>query len=220
MKVMRLSVAALAGLLLLQSIVGATPSSIILIPSTDTLARGVAHVDVDTVFTVGQGAANASAVSVGATCGVTDRLEVGFDWLSDTTNPLVGNVKWVPYSNESVNIALGAWLLGNAGSSGANQVYALVSCDTHAGRFAVGGAFGSKATLGTDEDQLWVSYDRALGEKWWAGADYISGDSPLGSLNVGVGYTVSGNTGVIVGYDAYNASGSRDTVTVQVDINF
>ena len=36
----------------------------------------------------------------------------------------------------------------------------------------------------------------------------------------GFGYSVAENAGILIGFNAYNASGSDDTVTVQVDIDF
>ena len=219
MRIASCFVLSLAGLLLVGSIAGATPSSIILIPSTDVVDEGVVHMDLDTLFTVSQGGGNASALSIGATYGVFEDVEVGFDWLSDTTNPLVGNIKWQPYSNDEIAIAIGAWLCGDNTSSGANQFYGLVSYDSDIGRFAAGGAFGSKTNLGMDENQLWLSYDKALDDEWWVGADYVSGDSWLGSLNVGVGYAVADNAGLILGYNSYNAGGPG-TLTMQVDANF
>lgn len=201
------------------AVAGATPSSIIIIPSTDTVGKGTVHMDLDTLFTVGQGADNSSALSVGATYGLTEDLEVGFDYLSDTGDPLVGNIKYQAYQDEGITVALGGWLLGNAGTSGANQVYGLVSLDCDAGRFAVGYASGSRSTFGQDQDQLWVSYDRAIDDRWWVGADYISGDSPIGGLNLGVGYSFAQNGGLIVGYSVYNNNASDDTVTVQVDVD-
>jgi hypothetical protein len=210
---------ALSALLTSSAVAHATPSSIIIIPSTDTVGKGTVHVDLDTLFTVGQGADNSSALSIGATYGLTDDLEVGFDYLSDTGDPLVGNIKYQAYQDGRVTVALGGWLLGNAGTSGANQVYGLVSHDSSAGRFAVGYASGSRSTFGQDQDQLWLSYDKAIDDRWWVGADYISGDSPIGGLNFGVGYSFAENGGLIVGYSIYNSDTSDNTVTVQVDMD-
>jgi hypothetical protein len=74
--------------------------------------------------------------------------------------------------------------------------------------------------LGTGEDQLWLSYDKALNDQWWVGADYVSGSSPMGSLNLGVGYTLADNVSMILGYDFYNAARATDTATVQLDLSF
>jgi hypothetical protein len=199
---------------------GATPSTIIYIPSTDTCPEGTVHLDYDTLFTVGQGSDNSTASSIGAVYGVTERLEVGFDYLTNTTNPVVGNAKYRVWNDDRFTVAVGAWLLGDEGTTGANQVYGLASYRCEAGRFAAGFAHGSRATLGADQNQLWLSYDRALDDKWWVGADYVSGGSPMGSLNLGVSYAIADNVSVIVGYDLYNAAGANDTVTVQLDANF
>ncbi|MBM3501675.1 MAG: hypothetical protein FJX74_23730, partial [Armatimonadetes bacterium] len=202
--------------LLVAACAAATPSTIIYIPSTDTCPQGTVHLDYDTLFTVGQGADNSNATSIGAVYGLTDRLEIGFDYLTNTTNPILGNAKYKVWNDEQFTVSVGAWLLGDEGTTGANQVYGLASYNSDAGRFALGFAHGSRETLGTDENQLWLSYDKALDAKWWVGADYVSGDSPMGSLNLGVGYAVADNVSMILGYDFYNASGLNDTVTLQV----
>ena len=220
MRLRTLTIVAPVVLSLVAATAYATPSSIILIPSTDTVEEGAVHMDLDTLFTVGQGAGNSSALSIGATYGVTEDLEVGFDWLSDTSTPVVGNVKWRPWSNDEWSVVVGAWLLGDASTSGSNQVYGLVSHDCSAGRFAVGYATGSTQALAPDESQFWFSYDKTLNDDWWLGADYVSGDSWLGSANVGVGYAVSDNVGLILGYNHYNAAGTDDTLTMQVDVSF
>ena len=199
--------------------VGATPSSIIIIPSTDTVEKGTVHLDLDTLFTVGQGANNSSALSIGATYGLTDDLEVGFDYLSDTGDPLVGNLKYQVYKDQGIAVALGGWLLGHTGTTGANQIYGLLSYSCDAGRFAVGYASGSESTFGQDGNQLWLSYDKALDDQWWVGADYVSGDSYIGGLSFGVGYSFAENAGLILGYSLYNNNAVDNTVTAQVDVN-
>jgi predicted porin len=220
MRVLLATAVCLSILVVASSLVEATPSTIIYIPSTDTYPKGTAHMDVDTVFTIGQAGNNTSVTSIGGTYGVTDRLEVGLDYVTDTTNPLIGNAKYKVWNDDRFAIAVGAWLLGDPGTTGANQFYGLASYSADAGRFAIGFGRGSRRTLGTGENQLWLSYDKALNDKWWVGADYVSGSSPMGSLNLGVGYTLADNVSMILGYDFYNAAGPTDTATVQLDVNF
>jgi len=220
MRTITLALLCLTVMVVAASLAGATPSSIVFIPSTDTVPQGTVHLDVDTLFTVGQGSSNTSTTSIGAVYGATDRLEIGLDYVTHTTNPLVGNLKYKAWNNDEFAVAVGAWLLGDSGTTGANQVYALGSYKCDAGRFALGFAHGDEETLGEDNDQLWVSYDRQLNGKWWVGADFVSGHSPMGSLNLGVGCAVADNVGLILGYDFYNASGINDTVTLQLDANF
>jgi hypothetical protein len=220
MRTLIATVVCLSALVAAISVAGATPSTIIYIPSTDTYPRGTAHMDVDTVFTIGQAGNNTSVTSIGGTYGATDRLEVGFDYVTDTTNPLIGNAKYRLWNDDHFAIAIGAWLLGDPGTTGANQLYGLASYSADPGRFAIGFAHGSKRTLGTGENQLWLSYDRTLNDKWWVGADFVSGSSPMGSLNLGVGYTLADNFSMIFGYDFYSAAEATDTATVQLDVNF
>ncbi|OPZ81544.1 MAG: hypothetical protein BWY76_03000 [bacterium ADurb.Bin429] len=77
-----------------------------------------------------------------------------------------------------------------------------------------------KATsIGTEDTGIMLGLDKTVG-KWWMGADYMSGDSALGSVNVGVGYALTDSIGVILGYNHYNASGATDAVNFQLDVNY
>ena len=50
--------------------------------------------------------------------------------------------------------------------------------------------------------------------------DYQSGKSALGALSFGVGYSLTPNASLLLGYDIYNNSAYKNTVTVQLDVNF
>ncbi len=210
----------LGAAVIVATVAGATPSTIITIPSTDTIAKNTFHIDYDTLFTVGQGKSNTTAMDFGLGYGITDRWEIGLDYLTNTSNPVIGHTKYRVYDKGGFAVALGAWLLGDSGTTGGNQFYGLASYKTQVGRFAVGGAFGDRATFGRDHNQLWLSWDKQLAKKWWAGVDYVSGDSFLGATNFGVSYAFADNVSMILGYDLYNSSAFKDTATVQMDVSF
>jgi hypothetical protein len=209
----------LVGVVAVAGAAGATPSTIVFIPSTDTVAKGTAHLDYDTYFTVGQGKNNATTMDFGVGYGITDRWEMGVDYFTGTPDPVCFHTKYRVYDRKGLKIALGAQLVGHRGTTGADQLYGLGSYDTRIGRFAAGYAFGDRKTLGPDHDQLWLSWDKALTDRWWAGVDYASGTSSLGALSLGVGYSFAKNAGLILGYDAYNSGALRDAVTLQLDVN-
>ncbi len=219
MRVLPPAVLVVVAMLAWAATAGATPSTIISIPSTDTFPKGTFFLDYDTLFTTGQ-AHNTTAMDFGLGYGITDRWEIGVDYLTNTGHPLTFNTKYRVYDHSGFAVAVGAWMLGDSGSTGGNQYYGLASYKSSAGRFAVGGGIGDQATFGPDHNQLWASWDKQLAKKWWAGVDYISGQSFAGSTNLGVAYTFADNTSIIFGYDFYNNSAFPDTVTVQLDLGF
>ncbi len=200
-------------------VAGATPASIIQIPSTDTIAKDTFHLDYDTLFTVGEGTHNTTGMDFGVGYGITDRWEIGLDYLTNTGHPLTFHTKYRVYDHSGLAVAVGAWMLGDSGTTGGNEYYGLASYKTKVGRFAAAGGFGDQATFGQDHNQLWLSYDKSFGKRWWVGADYVSGKSFLGAKNVGVGYNFASNADLILGYDIYNSSALNNTVTVQLDVN-
>ena len=67
---------------------------------------------------------------------------------------------------------------------------------------------------------LLAAFEKHLNDKWWIGMDYQSGKSALGALSFGVGYSLTPNASLLLGYDIYNSSAYKNTVTVQLDVNF
>lgn len=200
----------------------ATPSTLITIPSTDIQAAGTWHLGMDTfVYTTGSAAANFA--DFGLTYGVTPRIELGFDLVSPQNNPvwLNGKVLFVKPDQFPVAVAAGVY---NAGFTDAvnQQVAYVIGSGTVPGLPAriTGGLWqGNDKALGSDDSGIMLGLDKTV-NKWWFGADYMSGNSALGSTNVGVGYALTDKIGVIVGYDKFNASGAADAVNFQLDVNF
>src|SRR4029079_5456300 len=101
-----------------------------------------------------------------------------------------------------------------------NLLYVLASMTLgKAGRGSIGYQHGQHSRVGRDEDMLLLPWEKQLTPKWWAAVDYASGKSAFGAVSPGVAYTFSQNTSVILGYDFYPGD-FKDTITVQVDINF
>jgi len=98
------------------------------------------------------------------------------------------------------------------------------------GRISAGYFAGNRKALldgegRPDEKGLLLSWDRTLTEisdRLWVSVDYQSGDSALGAVSFGASWAFAKNASVLLGYDVYNEerTGGKDTVTLQVDINF
>lgn len=98
------------------------------------------------------------------------------------------------------------------------------------GRLSAGCFVGSRKALldasgAPDEKGLLLSWDRVMTEisdRLWLSVDYQSGDSALGALSFGASWAFAKNVSVLLGYGIYNEerTGGRNTVTLQVDINF
>lgn len=231
-----------ASLLLASIPLFATPSTLVTIPSTDIQAKGTWHLGVDSFVYNGGDSAPTPLIDAGVTYGVLPRVEVGADLINGTDSPLWGNAKVQLLTPDQSPVVVAAGIY-NAGSSDAlNQsvTYAVASTtfagsregDTPEGktcfkgmpavldgtRLTAGVYKGREEALGDDDSGLMVGLDRCVG-KYWLGADYFSGNSGLGSWNVGVGYAITDKVGVILGYDNYNATGVPDSWNFQFDWN-
>jgi hypothetical protein len=200
----------------------ATPSTLITIPSTDIQAAGTWHLGMDTfVYTNGSTAVNFA--DLGLTYGVTPRIELGIDLVSPQNNPLWLNGKIQLVTPDQFPVAVAAGIYNYSTTDAVNQeVMYVVGSGTIPGLPAriTGGLWqGNDVAIGADDSGFMLGVDKTI-DKWWFGADYISGDSLLGSLNVGVGYALTDKIGIIVGYDKFNASGAADAVNFQLDVNF
>lgn len=197
----------------------ATPSTLVWIPSTDIQAKGVFHLGYDTYTSPGSSAVNSTVY--GVTYGVDSKVEVGVDYFSGVGEPWFFNakVRVLEEDTSTPAVVAGIYNMSPESSVTQNLIYGLVS-KTFAGvRFTAGYANGKESVIGSDNNMLLLGVDKALDEKWWVAADYQSGDSALGAFSVGAAYKFAENASVLVGYDFYNAPGSTDTVTVQIDID-
>jgi hypothetical protein len=243
-----ISLIALCGLAY-ASLVTATPSTQIWIPSTDIQPYKTVHLGFDNYIRTTSKDKFPNYYDAGVTVGVLPfeklQMEVGIDYLEGGTNsgtdqnPIYFNAKiGTPEGSlfkYSPAIALGIWNLGTkfsgAGMNKQNISYGLVAKTLPVvGRISAGGYHGSGSVL-VDEnlksanDGLLLSWDRTLSEisdKLWVAVDYMSGKNYNGALNFGVSWAFSKNVSVILGYDIYNnvKTGGKNTFTTQVDINF
>lgn len=204
----------------------ATSSGLVAIPSTDIQPKGIWHLGVDSFVFPDGDASPASLVDFGMTYGLHDRVEVGFDALSGTDNPLYLNAKvLVSPLGSPVALAAGVFNVGSDMPKDSSIFYAVASStlpESMKGvRLTVGSYLAQKANLGNENVGLMLGIDKSVG-KYWLAADYISGSNALGSVNLGLGYTVSDNSGIIVGYNMFNDAGivgSNDAINFQYDLN-
>ncbi len=199
----------------------ATPSTLVSIPSTDIQPKGIYHLGSDTFLPEdGSGAATSD---IGLTYGLDPRVEIGVDNFSGTVDPLTFNAKvLITPMGSKVPVAVGISNLALKKDSAWDQqmVYIVGSYVTDAGpRVTFGGYTSNENIVGSPKDGILLGVDYQQG-KWWYGIDYISGENGLGTVNPGVGYNFADNVGVILGYDKYNNSEFKNTMNLQVDINF
>lgn len=78
-------------------------------------------------------------------------------------------------------------------------------------------------SIKVDDVGFLASWDRTLREisdKLWIGVDFQSGDNGYGAASVGLAWSFSPNTSVILGYDFYNdIKALKPTFTLQFDVN-
>lgn len=219
------------------SLVFATPSTQIWIPSTDIQEFGVVHLGVDTYNTLSKDSSDGGStlVNYGLTAGVvkSDKfgIEVGVDWRETSGDPLYLNAKigldeGVMFEG-SPSIAFGGYDFGTESDvTDSNILYGLAAKTFgDMGRISVGYYSGNDKVLldkygNKDESGILASWDRSFGDKFWAAVDYMGGESAYGSLNFGVSYALSDKASFIVGYDIYNNSDLENTMNFQIDINF
>ncbi len=230
-----------AGLLFLfaqASLVHATPSTQIWIPSTDIQEFGVVHLGVDNYNTLNKDLTTDDGkmdLVYGLTVGVvpseavSDKfgIEIGIDWKEAADDNLYFNAKAGLYEDAifkgSPSLAFGGYDFGTKSDvTNVNILYGLAAKTFgEIGRLSAGYYFGNEDLLGANDDSgVLLSFDRSFGEKFWGAIDYMGGNNSYGAFSFGVSYALSDKSSFIVGYDIYNASGAKDTFTFQLDINF
>jgi hypothetical protein len=199
----------------------ATPSTLITIPSTDIQAAKTWHLGMDT-FVPMDGATSVPFADFGLTYGITPRLEAGIDVISPASNPLWLNAKFLVLTPDQspVPVAVGVFNYGTNEPENQQVFYAVGSHAFPVARLTAGlwQASDSATAIGSEDSGIMLGLDRTIGP-WWFGADYMSGKSALGSINVGVGYALTERIGFIIGYDNYNAGSLKDAVNFQLDVN-
>jgi hypothetical protein len=214
-------------LITLVATVSATPSSIIWIPSTDIQASDKTHLGIDNYFTAsplkaGESTGAFTTPTIGLTWGAKN-FEFGFDYVASQNDPLYFNAKAKLLGKKAtdLNLVVGVYNLGTTGVTNQEVKYLLGSVSTKDGtRFSLGYGMGREEALGADHNMILASIDKQLNDKWWVGADYQGGTSALGALNFGVSYSFSPNASILLGYDIYNNAAYKNTLTLQLDVNF
>lgn len=240
LKVLTVSIIALV---LFSSVVHATPSTQIWIPSTDIQPFKKFHFGVDTyIKTKSQdGTTEPTVTNIGLTVGVLPfeklQMEIGIDYRDiggDHTYPIYFNAKLgVPEDamfKGAPALAVGGYDFGTKSNvTDYNIVYGLIGKNIgKLGRFSAGYYTGNEDLLlniegNKDNHGLLLSWDRTISEisdKLWAAIDYQGRKNSYGALSFGVAWKFAPNVGVIFGYDIYNESNYKPTATIQLDIDF
>lgn len=96
------------------------------------------------------------------------------------------------------------------------------------GRFSAGFFNGNSRLLldkngNRDDTGLMFAWERTLSEisdRLWICVDYQGTQSSYGAMNYGFAWKFASNISAIVGYEQYNNRNLRDTITLQIDIDF
>lgn len=213
------------------SCVFATPSTQIWNPSTDIQAKGTFHLGIDNYYSVSQNDTKpyASGTYLGLTYGALDALELGFDVVEPSEDPLYLNAKFgIAEKGKTPAFAVGVFNAGTKSDvTNYNILYGLAAKTFDFGRLT-GGLYSGNDKLLVDETGekantgFIATWDRAVSDKVWASVDYASGQSAYGCLSFGASYAFSKNTSVIFGYVIYNNDkvNVNNQFTTQLDINF
>jgi len=207
----------------------ATPSTLVWIPSTDIQAPKTWHFGVDDLFNVGTPDKQGTDLTdIGLTYGLCKGLEVGVDYFSGMDDPLFLNAKYStpPFGSKGEWVAsLGLYGFGFEDTVSQNIVYGLVSYRVGQDRLHLGYFAGADDVL-TDpftgessSDGVLLGWDRSLGGKWWAAVDYQGSESAVGALSIGIAYSVSDNSSVLLSANFWNNDSLANTLTFQYDLN-
>lgn len=130
--------------------------------------------------------------------------------------------------------AIGSYDMGYKHNFTNNNVWYLRGAKTfnidklNLGRFSAG-YFNGNGRLLRDKEGLrdnagpMLAWERTMSEisdKLWVCLDYQGSQSSYGAMNYGFAWSFTKDISAILGYEIYNNSNLRDTVTFQLDINF
>jgi hypothetical protein len=207
----------------------ATPSTLITIPSTDVLPNATWHLDVDQYFTPSNKGGQATIQDIAPGYGFANgRAEVGLDYISPSAGDapmfLSAKYKVVQAKGYTPAVVVGGFGFGTkSGQTDYDMLYAEGSEVLAPGaRISLGYVHGNKTALGHDPDMIMAGLDGTFdhAQKWWYGVDYESGNNAFGALSAGVAYSITPKISYLIGWDHWNSSGTKDTVTTQLDVNF
>ena len=231
----------LAIIIMTSSLIYATPSTIIWIPSVDFQGYKSFHLGIDNYaydYKSGKpGSGTAFPTDLGLTVGVLpDSIvlaEIGFDYMTPQWSPFLLNAKvGVPegaLTDWSPAIAVGGFGFGFAKNvTDYNIIYGMVGKTFPViGRLEVGYFSGNKnllvdlSTGSADNSGVLLSWDRQMtevSENLWLAVDYQGTKSNFGALSYGFAWSFSKNVSVIFARDVFNAD-IPSTFTMQLYIN-
>lgn len=242
---------AIAALMLLAipAVACASPSRIVLVPSTDALPAWWVRGDLENYLRVSdrrategalapQGGRDRGTTIIGATLGLPVfklKGEVGVDYTAAgpevmERNPVSFNAKLVVpellFGKYSPAFALGVWnYCPEAEDENSNIAYGLVGYTVPLlGKLALGGYHGSETALGRGGVKYGVlaSLDRLVSERIWLGVDYIGGSNARSSVNAALSYAFSKRASLLVGYDLHTERrfSGADTVLLRASFRF
>jgi len=173
------------------SLVWATPTNVIQMPSAEIVGDGEYNISLDNTYNLGTQALQSL---VGLTYGATEDFELGIDGVTNDPQGVYFNAKWrVTEADRDTHFAIGVWGVGPRFQTSPNVIYAVAtlkdksedgsnSFNFHAGMYT-----GNTTFLGRDNTNVMVGTDFG-GDQWRAYIDYISGNNPMGVFSVGLGY--------------------------------
>jgi hypothetical protein len=223
------------------SLIQATPSTIIWIPSVDFQTYKSYHLGIDNYaydFKNGKAfSGTAFPTDLGLTVGVLPfssvQAEMGVDYFTPQLSPFFLNAKiGVPegaLADWSPAIAVGGFNFGFLKNvTDYNIVYGIVGKTfPFIGRLEAGCFSGNKKVLvdlstgNADNSGVLLSWDRQIpeiSENLWLAVDYQGTKSSFGALSYGFAWSFSKNVSVIFARDVFNAD-FPSTFTMQLDIN-
>jgi hypothetical protein len=233
--------AVLVFMMMTSSLIYATPSTIIWIPSVDFQGYKSFHLGIDNYafdFRSGkQGSGTAFPTDLNLTVGVLPdsivQAEIGVDYFTPQWSPFMVNAKvgfpegaltdWSPA------IAVGGFDFGFLKNvTDYNIAYGIVGKTFPIlGRLEIGYFSGNKKLLvdlstgKADNSGVLLSWDRMIPEisdNLWLAVDYQGTKSSFGALSYGLAWSFSKNVSVIFARDVFNAD-IPSTFTMQLDIN-
>ncbi len=223
---------------------GATPSTLIRIPSIDVQPYGTVHLGIDKNTTMFKPKnaditlAYEEPTDFGLTFGMMDtdilQVELGVDVREPTDEPVYVNFKVaVPEGaiwNQMPGFAVGGYGFGTDVASDYNIFYVeMAKTFSFMGRFTVGYFGGNSERLRDINDTanhygILFGFDRRLpeiNERLWFGIDYQQTYSEFGAWSLGFSWAFSENASLVIGYIRYNDDRiSRDKMTWQADFDF
>jgi hypothetical protein len=238
--IQKTALAVLVFFIMTSSIIYATPSTIIWIPSVDFQGYKSFHLGIDNYVYDFKNAKLFSGTSyedLGLTVGVLPdsivQAEIGVDYMSPWISPFMPNAKvGVPegaLADWSPAIVVGGFGFGFLKNfMGFNIIYGMAGKTLPViGRIEVGYFSGNKKVLvnlstgKADNSGVLLSWDRMIpeiSENLWLAVDYQGTKSSFGALSYGLAWSFSKNVSVIFARDVFNAD-IPSTFTMQLDIN-